>query len=154
MKQMNNQNGFTLIEILIASVIIASGLVAMGVFLGNYVNKNAQNEHRTMATVIAEQKLEELRTKALGDVVILDTAPSTTVVYTNGDLTSADSDTTGRAIDADGNDLGVAGTAGEVYTLTWDVNDTNNPHTVRARVTWDGIGNSQVVIETLVNDDA
>ena len=49
MKQMNNQNGFTLIEILIAAVIIASGLVAMGVFLGNYVSKNAQNEHRTMA---------------------------------------------------------------------------------------------------------
>ena len=152
---MNNQNGFTLIEILIASVIIASGLVAMGVFLGNYVNKNAQNEHRTMATVIAEQKIEELRTRALGNVEIFDvTTKPATVIYTNGDLTSADSDTTGRAIDANGNDLGVTGTAGEVYTLTWDVNDTNNPHTVRARVTWDGIGNSQVVIVTLVNDDA
>jgi len=148
---MNNQNGFTLIEVLIASVIIASGLVAMGVFLGNYVNKNAQNEHRTMATVIAEQKIEQLRNMALGNVVILDTSGS--VVHTNGDLVAADSDTVGRALDANGNDLGVTGTAGEIYTLIWRVDDSNNPHTITARVSWDGIGNSQVDIMTLVNDD-
>ena len=143
MKQMNNQNGFTLIEVLIAAVIIVMGFLAMSTFLGNYLQKNGQNKHRTMATVIVEQKIEQLRTKALGTVA----------TATDGDLTSADSDATGRAIDADGNDLGAAGTAGEVYTLTWDVNDTNNPHTVRARVVWDGIGNSQVVLMTLVNDD-
>ena len=64
----NNQSGFTLIEILIAAVIIAFGLVSMSAFLGAYVQKNGQNKHRTMATVIAEQKIEELRTKALGKV--------------------------------------------------------------------------------------
>jgi len=151
MKHINNQNGFTLIEILVASVIITFGMLAMSTFLGNYVSKNAQNEHRTMATVVAEQKIEELRTVALGNVVILDATPS--IVYTNGDLVAADSDNVGRAIDANGNDLGATGTAGEIYTLTWNVNDTNNPHTVTATVAWDGIGNSQVSIATLVNDN-
>ena len=158
---MNNQNGFTLIEVLIASVIIASGLVTMGVFLGNYVNKNGQNEHRTMASVIAEQKIEELRTRALGNVEIFDvTTKPPTVIYTNGDLTSADSSSTGvapnmvTALDANGDVLGATGAAGEVYTLSWRVDDTNNPHTVSVTVTWDGIGNSQVTLATLVNDDA
>jgi type II secretory pathway pseudopilin PulG len=151
--QKNNESGFTLIEILIASVIIFMGIIAMGTFLANYIQKNGQNKHRTMATVIAEQKIEQLKNIALGDVTILDTPPSTTVLFTNGDLTAADSDATGRAIDADGNDLGATGAAGEVYNLTWDVNDTNNPHTITTTVTWDGIGNSQVVLMTLINDD-
>ena len=152
---MKNQNGFTLIEVLIASVLIASGLVAMGVFLGNYVNKNGQNKHRTMATVIAEQKIEELRTRALGNVVI----PGTPA-YINGDLTAAADSSSANvapnmvtALDADGNVLGATGTAGEVYTLSWVVADTNNPHTVTVTVVWDGIGTSQVVLATLVNDD-
>lgn len=151
MKQINNQNGFTLIEVLIASVIIAMGLLAMSTFLGNYVQKNGQNKHRTMATVLAEEKIEELRTKALGKVEILDT--TATIVYTGRDLVAADSSPADRAIDANGNDLGVTGTSGEVYTLSWVVDDTNNPHTVSATVTWDGIGNSQVALMTLVNDD-
>jgi hypothetical protein len=68
-------------------------------------------------------------------------------------LVAADSDTVGRSIDANGNDIGVSGTAGEVYRLIWTVDDTNNPHTITSTVSWDGIGNSQVVIITLVNDD-
>lgn len=143
MKQTNNQSGFTLAEILIAVVIVSFGLLAMSTFLGNYVQKNGQNEHRTMATVLAEEKIEELRTKALGRI---DT-------NSDFDLVAADSDTVGVAIDADGNVLGATGTSGEIYTLTWSVEDTNNPHTITATVTWDGIGNSQVVLMTMVNDD-
>jgi prepilin-type N-terminal cleavage/methylation domain-containing protein len=148
MKQINNQGGFTLIEILVAALIITFGFLAMGTFLGNYVNKNAQNEHRTMATVLAEEKIEELRTKALGPTVV-----DTTNTVDHFDLVAADSDTVGRSIDANGNDIGVSGTAGEVYRLIWTVDDTNNPHTITSTVSWDGIGNSQVVIITLVNDD-
>ena len=71
----------------------------------------------------------------------------------HGDLAAADSNTTGVALDADGNLLGATGSAGEIYTMTWDVNDTNNPHTITATVGWDGIGTSQVVLMSLVNDD-
>lgn len=66
MKQkIDNSSGFTLIEVLIAALIIVFGLLSMGTFLGSLVNKNANNERRTMATSIAEQKIEDLRNQML-----------------------------------------------------------------------------------------
>ncbi|MCH7498720.1 MAG: prepilin-type N-terminal cleavage/methylation domain-containing protein, partial [Nitrospinae bacterium] len=51
--KINNASGFTLIELLIAALIITGGMVTMASFLGNLVNKNATNERKTMATVMA-----------------------------------------------------------------------------------------------------
>ena len=121
--KINNASGFTLIELLFAALIITGGMMTMASFLGNLVSKNASNERKTMATVIAEQKIEDLRNDAL-----------------KIDLTDAD----------DGSDT-VATAAGN-FTRTWDVDDSVDPNLITVQVNWDGLGNSQVTLVTLVNN--
>ncbi len=138
MKQkIDNSSGFTLIEVLIAGLILVFGLLAMGTFLGNLVTRNAGNEHKTMATSIAQQKIEDLRNQAR-----------------QVDLTVADSNAVGIAIDTSGAELGASPQSGEIYTLTWTVDDTvlTTPDDIAVTVAWDAVGNSQVVINTYINN--
>ncbi len=126
MKQtINNSSGFTLIEVLIASVIIVFGLLAMASFLGTLVSKNAANERKTMATMIAEEKIEDLRNDAL-----------------KIDLTAADNsnDTVATA----------AGTFTRTWTIVEDFAGLTDQLTVL--VDWEGVGNSEVTLITLINN--
>jgi len=121
-----NEKGFTLLEILIAVVLLSVGMLAMGSFLGSFVNRNAANERMTTGTAMAEEKVEALRSQALST-----------------DLTAADGST--ETLTASGGN----------YTRTWVINDTNNPHTITVTVAWvDGETPRQVVLATLVNDNA
>lgn len=143
MKQkIDNSSGFTLIEVLIAAAIIAFGMLAMGSFLGSLVNKNAANERKTMATALAESKIEDLRNDAANQ--------------DSGDFDATDSNTVGRAINRDGVDVGVSGAVGsdEMYTLTWLIVEdfAGLADGIQVTVDWDGLGNSQVTARTLVNN--
>lgn len=126
MKQkIDNSSGFTLIEVLIAAVILTFGMLAMGTFLGSLVNKNSGNERKTIATLLAQDKIEDLRTTALtGDL----TASTTTETITN----------TG---------------AGD-FTMTTTIDDSSNPNQITVLVDWDGQGQgaTQLTLTTLVND--
>ena len=119
----NNASGFTLIELLIAAMIITGGMLTMASFLGNLMNKNASNERKTMATVIAEEKIEDLRNDAL-----------------KIDLNDAN----------DGTDT-ITTQAGN-FTRTWDVDDSVDPNQITVVVDWAGAGNSQLTLVTLVNN--
>jgi type IV pilus modification protein PilV len=125
MKQkIDNSSGFTLIEVLIAALIIVFGTLAMGTFLGNLISKNSSNERQTMATLIAQDKIEDLRTKALVD-----------------DVTSADDATET-----------ITGTGAGDFTMTTTIDDSSNPNQITVVVDWDGPGASQFTLMTLVND--
>jgi type IV pilus assembly protein PilV len=60
-----NESGFTIIEILIAVVLIVIGLVAFGVLGGSIVDQNALQKRSDLALTLAQQKLEELKNTAL-----------------------------------------------------------------------------------------
>lgn len=143
MKQrIDNASGFTLIEVLIAAIIIVFGLLAMGTFLGSLVNKNASNERKTMATSIAQQKIEDLRTESL-----------------TNDLSSADDNSVGEAIDKSGGKIGASPHAspqpGEIYTLTWSIDETdpNTPDVITVSVNWgDSTASSIVTMQTYINN--
>jgi len=127
-----------MIEVIIAAFILGFSFFSMIYFLGNLVNKNATNEHKTMATALAEQKMEDLKGQAL-----------------TADLTGANSDAVGRALDKNGADIGVGGTAGEMYNITWTIVEDSAGPTDLFVVTaqWPSTaGNSQVTIQTLVNN--
>ena len=121
--KINNASGFTLIELLIAALIITGGMVTMASFLGNLVNKNATNERKTMATVMAQQKIEDLRNDAL-----------------KTDLTAANNGTDAITTDAG------------PFTRTWTIDASSNPNLITVVVDWEGRGNSQYTVVTLVNN--
>jgi len=127
MKQrIDNSSGFTLIEVLIAAVILLFGLLSMVSFLGNLVSKNSTNERKTMATLIAQDKIEDLRTDAL-----------------KTDLTAANN----------GTDPTITTAAGP-FTRSWTIVEDAVGLTDQITVTvdWDGVGNTQVTAVTLVNN--
>lgn len=126
MKQrLDNLSGFTIIEVIIAAVIILFGLLAMASFLGNLINKNSNNERKTLASAIAEEKVEDLR----GDALTVD-------------ITNANSGTDTIA------------TAAGTFTRTWTITEdfVGLADQVSVFVDWDGTGNSQITMVTLINN--
>ena len=57
----NSVGGFTLIEVLIAVVILSIGLSGMGAFIGFMMNHNQQANNVMSATTLAQDKMEELK---------------------------------------------------------------------------------------------
>lgn len=61
-----SQRGFSLVETLVASVILATTLVSLAELIGMAVKSNASARTSTVATVLAAQKLEQLRALTFG----------------------------------------------------------------------------------------
>ncbi len=123
--KINNASGFTLIELLVAAVIIVFGLLAIATFLGNLVGKNSANERKTIATVLAEEKIEDLRNDAL-----------------KIDITAADN----------GNDT--VTTAAGPFTRTWTIVEdfASLSDQITVLVDWEGRGKSEVTLVTLISN--
>ncbi|MBF0117752.1 MAG: prepilin-type N-terminal cleavage/methylation domain-containing protein [Desulfobacterales bacterium] len=66
--KIDSSRGFTLIEILIAMVIVGVGLLGnVGIIL-TIINSNKTASDFTVATVLAEDKMEEVRNTAYGSI--------------------------------------------------------------------------------------
>lgn len=57
----SRQRGFSILEVLITLVVLASGLLAIGGLYSKIMNGSAAAKERSEAVVLAEKKLEELR---------------------------------------------------------------------------------------------
>jgi len=60
-----NQNGFTLIEVLVAIAIATIGLFGLSMMQGTAIQGNSFARKMTQATIIAQQKLEQLQSADL-----------------------------------------------------------------------------------------
>ena len=78
-----NDKGFSMIGVLIAVVLLVSGVLAWGVFIGSVMDRNTANERMSVAVALAEEKIEELRTKAQ-NTVIDDTDDGTQSITASG----------------------------------------------------------------------
>ena len=58
---LRGEHGFSLIEVLVAAAILAVGLLSLAQLLAMTVSANAAAGRKTYATVLAAQKLEDLR---------------------------------------------------------------------------------------------
>ena len=57
----SNNNGFTLIEVLVAMVILSVGLLGTAALITGIINGNKVSNRITTATVLAQDKMEEIK---------------------------------------------------------------------------------------------
>lgn len=125
LRRLGRADGFSLIEVLAAAGLIS--LVALGFAAGaeRGVRYSSYNRNLGAATALAQDKMEELRSRNAGDLQLLDGAHADPL-----------------------NPLTALGTAGGLYTRRWTVMD-NMPatglKTIAMTVTWTAQGETHRV---------
>jgi type IV pilus assembly protein PilV len=61
MVSIENNKGFTLIEVLVAMVILSIGLLGTAALITGIINSNKLSNRITTATVLAQDKMEEIK---------------------------------------------------------------------------------------------
>jgi hypothetical protein len=149
-----NEQGFSLIEVIMAVFLVVGGILAYGSLTGSLMEKNVRSTRDSIAITLAQDKIEELRNAvldaddfsgAVGDNPVLED-----LVWSVG---NADEN-----LDADGNTVGNL-----QYTRTWtvgqaDLDDTgsegggNHLYDVQVTVAWVDKAEREVVLNTRISD--
>ena len=137
------EQGFTLIEILIAITVFAIGILAVGKMQITAIQGNSRANHLTEAVTLAQSKIEELISLNYNDPLLDD-----------GDLDGTNQDADDDGIDDGGNDFGLNdNTVGSAdgtdqyhtpgnnlqYNIFWNIapdEPTTDTKIVRVIVTW------------------
>jgi type IV pilus assembly protein PilV len=95
LRQCKEQKGFTLIEVMIALVILATGLLALMGLQIVAIKSNAFSNEMSQASILAQTRLEEIRNKpyanlTTGTTVTVLPANETGIVYTVTETISND----------------------------------------------------------------
>ena len=124
------EGGFSILELLIVVVVLTIGLLAFGSFSGVIIDRNENSRKMTIASTLAQDKLEYFKNLSLG------TTLSNTL---NGTETV--------------NASGVVGSGGAYYyTRTWTFSTSGTLKTVTVVVTWTEKATSRTVtLSTLIN---
>jgi type IV pilus assembly protein PilV len=132
------QEGYTLVEILIAITILAFGLLAVATMQVRAIKTNAIASSISQGLTLGQAQVEELMNLAYSHPALSDT---------DGDGTNQDADDDG--VDDDGDNFGLSHTVGEAdnntpetndgYSIYWNVavdEPMISSKTVRVIVTW------------------
>lgn len=148
-RQIINKEGFTLIEIMIAMTIFSIGILGVAAMQIHAIGGNASSSGLTVASTVAQDRIENLLTLNYTNPLINDT---------NGDGTNQDLNSDG--VDDDGGNFGLdvlaapdgfaqySGPAGFQYNISWNV-AVNFPFTdtktIRVNVGWVENGRTRLV---------
>ena len=122
---MKKGRGFTLLEIVIAILILTVALLGLASLTSMIIKGNASNKTLTIATTLAKDKLEELRSLSL---------PAATIPASHS------------GTDYWGANLDAATSTNAYFTRTWSATGTD-PVTINVTVTWPT--NRSVVLKTM-----
>jgi type IV pilus modification protein PilV len=117
----SRSKGFTLIEVLIALIILSVSLLALAGLMVTTTRNNSSGAHLTEAVTMAQDKLEELR------VTRWETIPE------------------GATMDQ------ALGSTGTSYARQWAVATAGNLKTVTVTVTWADRMNRSVLLRSLIS---
>jgi len=139
------RGGFTLLEVMVAMGILATGLLAVSAAQLYAMRGGRAGRHTTDAAEFAQQKIEELARRAWADI------PSTGGAWTPG------------AGEVHNNDVATQGAniTEQTYSLQWRITDTVGPSgvflkTIDVRVQWNEPNrpNRVYTISTMRHNDA
>ena len=146
------EEGFTLIEILIAITVLAFGLMAVASMQVTAIRTNSIASGMSQGLTLVQAKTEELMNLS----------------YTHADLSDADGDGTNKdadddGVDDDGNNFGLDDTTGADgsqengrYTLYWNVavdEPVTDSKTIRIIVTWKERGKDKRIALDFIKTD-
>ncbi len=57
---LRNEHGFTLVEVIVAAMVLTLGLGIIGSITSGIITKNFHSRHHTQAVILAQNKIEEL----------------------------------------------------------------------------------------------
>ena len=146
-KSKRKQEGWTLIEVLVAIVVLCVGLLAVGTMQISAIRGNFMGGNTSIALTLASEKMEDLLNRNYTDAALADS-----VAGNNGNLSVI----TAGNVDHEENvsDGGVVG-GGAFYRRIWNIADTvtgaSNWPTMKEMtviVTWEG-NRHRVTISTM-----
>ena len=152
----NGESGFSLVEVMVATGLLATALISLAQLFVISTRSNIGSHNTTYASVLAEQKLEELRALAWGydtqglplsdittDTSVFPETPTGGTGLSPSAASSLQANTTGYVdyVDSWGNKLGTGATppAQAIYTRRWSITplptNPNNTLVIQVLVT-------------------
>nr|WP_320049081.1 prepilin-type N-terminal cleavage/methylation domain-containing protein [uncultured Desulfuromonas sp.] len=139
-----NNHGFSLIEALIAIVVISVGLLALGTMQIGAMKANTLAQSRTIAVSLAQSQLDFLRTLPFDNALLEDSDDSNTLDagFENGNT-------------PDNSISDVSGPNGEIFQIFWNIQEetpVSDTRTIRLYVTWEDqkFGPSKVILTSVL----
>jgi prepilin-type N-terminal cleavage/methylation domain-containing protein len=130
-KEHETQEGWTLIEVLVAVVILTVGLLAVGTMQISAIKGNFMSGNTSIALTLASEKMEDLFNRNYNDAALGDTTTGN-----NGNLAAI----TGIDHEENVSEDGTVG-AGGFYRRIWNIADTATPmptmKEISVIVTWE-----------------
>ncbi len=155
MKSINkcNTNGFTLVEVMVAIVIMAIGLIGITTLQINATNGNTDSSQKTIAANIAQNLTEELLTLAPDNALLNDSDGDGNGFTQDVDADGIDDDDDGDHLKEPDENFGLDDIVGSDFTrahpthqIFWNIaNNIYGPNSIviSVIVTW-GVGDSDL----------
>ncbi|MEW6615754.1 MAG: type II secretion system protein [Thermodesulfobacteriota bacterium] len=148
-----SQKGFTLLEILIAITILSIGLLALAEMTVYVIKSNTFGNKVTDATVLAQDKLEELRNLSYTDAQLDDTDSNTadisTDIHSDTTLFTSPDHSDGYPNDATGQTVTISLSPQRVWNVASDT-PASGTKTVTVIVGWNDSINHFVALSTII----
>lgn len=149
--RIRNQRGFSLLEALIAMVLLSVGLLAAGLMQIGGIKANANAAGRTFGVGLAQSIMDDLRSRSMDDALLVDTGNRGNGLDDGRAVAGSDP----VPVDADQSPGQVTGSDGRTYTVFWNVADNvpvTGGKTVRLFVYWNDskFGLNRVIMTTVL----
>lgn len=147
-----NQRGFSLVEALIALVLLSVGLLAAGLMQIGSMKANTNAAGRTFGVGLAQSVMDDLRSRPLGDALLVDTDADGAAGLDDGMATGGGNPIPANADQSMGQ---ITASDGRNYTIFWNVADdepVNGASTLKLYVYWNDqkFGLNKVIMTTVV----